>query len=161
MGHAKPDQIIRKARRSFIVEYGCAATLFGLTTAAAFTTPVAPLLYAGYSLATISFLTPEIQRLFIRYKLFPTKLLIVKGLFKQSKKHVYFHSLAYVPDINMKQSRTDRILGIGSISLSVGGPDSKFEIKDIPKPHKVMELIEEYMERSRTSPTPLTQDHSS
>ena len=90
----------------------------------------------------------EIHRLMLRYRFMQDKLVILEGLLKQDKKNIYFHALGFVPDINIKQNIIQRILKYGSISV-VGGMISAFEIKDVSNPHKIMELIENLIEKSK------------
>jgi uncharacterized membrane protein YdbT with pleckstrin-like domain len=75
------------------------------------------------------------------------KLVTIEGLIKQNKKNIYFHPLGFVPDINVKQSRLQRVLGIGTISVTMGGEN--FQIKDVDYPHRIIDIIEERIEASK------------
>ena len=55
--------------------------------------------------------------------------------------------MGFVPDIDIKQSRIQRLLGYGSISITMGG--EHFVIKDLNRPHKVMKMIENQIEESK------------
>ena len=65
----------------------------------------------------------------------------IKGIIKKHHKHVYFHPLGFVPDINVKQGWLQRFLNYGTISIQVS--DEKFKLKDIDDPHFIMKEIEE------------------
>ena len=90
----------------------------------------------------------EFDRMILRYHIGETKLVITHGLIRQSKKHVYYHPLGFVPDLNVHQGTWHRMLGIGTISLK-GGEHNTFEIKNIPNPHKILELIESMIQRHK------------
>ena len=83
-----------------------------------------------------------------RYTILPNKLTIIKGIIKHDKKNVYFHPLGFVPDLNIKQTRIQRMLSYGTIYLKGEGGNT-FTIKDISKPHKVLEMIEELIRKNR------------
>ena len=90
----------------------------------------------------------EVHRLMLRYKVSDEKLIIMNGWIKQEKKNLYFHALGFIPDINIKQNRIQRILGYGAIFV-IGGGTNTFEIKDVSHPHQVMEMIEDLIENSK------------
>lgn len=101
-------------------------------------------------LALVAVGSAEISRQFIRYKITPSKLMVIKGFIKQSKKNVYFHSLAFIPDINVHQSRIQRLLGYGTIHLYGGGNMSeRIEITDINHPKDVLHKMEELVTGTR------------
>jgi len=101
----------------------------------------------GIALSAIG--TAELTRAMIRYKVLPHKLVITHGIIKQKKKNVYFHPLGFVPDLNVKQDRLQRIFNIGTVFL-MSGSESAFELKDIDQPHRILELIEKLIEDNRT-----------
>ena len=75
------------------------------------------------------------------------KLVTIDGIIKQNRKNIYFHPLGFVPDINIKQNRIQRLLNYGTISIVMGG--SNFEIKDVNNPHSIIKIIEEQIEYSK------------
>lgn len=87
-----------------------------------------------------------------QYEITPSKLAIINGVIKRDKKNVYFSPLAFIPDINMQQSRIERLLNYGTVFVR-GGQGNTFEIKHIDQPHKVMKIIEKMIERSKGSMT--------
>ncbi len=142
---------LRKTRKAFLTEYGCGAAMLGLAGINALqgfplsSTLMYPLLGVG----GFSVFWAEFSRWMTRYKIKPSKIEIVKGIVMKHKKNVYFHPLGFVPDINTKQGRVQRLLGYGTIFVSGGGQENSFEIKDINRPHKVMGLIEELIQRNK------------
>ena len=142
---------MRKSRKAFYIEYAC--TIFLLLLLAAFYingTPLRPFLRNFLLIvAAVCFLAPEIARIMTRYKITDEKIIIVHGFIKQDKKNVYFHPLAFVPDLNIKQGRIQRFLGIGTVYLKSGGAENTFEIKDVNHPAKVLELIENLIDDNK------------
>ncbi len=141
---------IRKARRAFLPEYVCGVFLLVLWVILYFKgiklNVLIQILFLGAGM--IAIISGEASRLLLRYRITNKKIIIIHGLFKQLKKNIYFHPLAYVPDINIHQNRLQRILGYGTIFVK-GGSGVSFEIKDVAEPHKVMDLIEELMESNK------------
>ena len=156
--HDSEEKVIlslKKTRKAFLIEYGCGILL---------------LLFSGYftlkgvhfkplfaktiiGLALFSMLSAEYARVLVRYKVTDAKITSVKGIIKQSKKNIYFAPLSYLPNINFKQNRLQRLLRYGTISIS-GIPEEgvisgSFEIKDINNPHKVLEIIEKWVDYYR------------
>mgnify|MGYP001403814703 CR=1 FL=1 len=153
---------LRSSRLGFLVEYGCAAFVFlGLgMLAVQGKTPVMPIKVLGFGVGILAIASAEITRALTRYKISEAKLTIVKGVLKQTRKHVYFHPLGFVPDLNVKQGRISRLLGIGTVYLKAGGNENTFEIKDVNKPHKVLKVIEELIDANKSNPTKSIQKHN-
>ncbi len=144
--------ILRRSRKSFIIEYACALILVGLLITAFFR-GIAVHRYIVYfilGLAAISVLSAEWSRAMVRYIITHPKVIIIKGIIKQSKKNVHFLPLGFVPEINMKQTRLQRLLNYGTIFVHGSGENS-FEIKDIDQPQEVLALIEELIEKNRSN----------
>ena len=141
---------LRKSRKAFLLEYGCAIliiiSLLFLLLRGVTMKPF--LVYLALGLALFAIIYAEINRELVRYKITQSKLIIVTGIIKQSKKNVYWHPLGFVPDINLKQGRIQRILDYGTIFIASGG-DNSLEIKDVNNPHHIMEFIEELIEETR------------
>ena len=140
----------KRSRKSFLLEYACGLFLLVLllitTSKGIHVKPTISYSVLGISLFSLASI--ELSRLMLRYKIMEEKLTIIHGLIKQNKKHVYFHPLGFVPDINTKQSRIQRLLDYGTIFVAGAGGNS-FEIKEVNKPHKVMEIIENLIEKSK------------
>ncbi len=136
---------LRKSRKAYLPEYACALITFVLIILLRFKgLALAPILnYLAFSLIIFSLASAEISRMATRYIITPTKLVVIKGFIKQSKKNVYFHSLAYVPDINISQHRWQRLLGIGRIYIHGGSMGESLTIDDIDNPSAVLKNIEE------------------
>ena len=99
-------------------------------------------------LVLFSLLSPEIIRLMHRYVITDTKLIIINGIIKQHKKHVYFYPLGYVPDLNVKQNRVQRLMNYGTILIRMSATEWA-EVKDIDSPHKIMKILETQIEKNK------------
>ncbi|PIN76988.1 hypothetical protein COV17_00030 [Candidatus Woesearchaeota archaeon CG10_big_fil_rev_8_21_14_0_10_36_11] len=140
----------RKTRKAFIVEYACGSLLliFGiLSYNLKFTFPNS-IRYVVLGLSIFVLGYAEISRYMCRYKITNEKIIISHGLIKHHRKNVYFHPLGFVPDINVKQSQLQRLLGYGTIDVEAGAGKT-FEIKDIEDPHGVMKMIEEHIQKHK------------
>ncbi len=146
----KVIKVFKKTRKAFLIEYSC--TLLLLIFLAYFSLKgitIKPIISKlTYSLAILSLISAELSRIMIRYTILPNKLTIIKGIIKHDKKNVYFHPLGFVPDLNVKQTRIQRMLSYGTIYLKGEGGNT-FTIKDVSKPHKVLEMIEELIRKNR------------
>lgn len=141
---------LKKTRKAFWLEYACGIFLLALL-GIMYLKGVKMNLRAEYfvlGLALFSIGTGEVSRIMHRYKIGETKLMIIDGLIKQNKKHVYFYSLGFVTDINVRQSRMQRLLGYGTIAVEGAGTGT-FKIEDINRPHVIMEEIEKLIEKNR------------
>ena len=139
-----------RTRKAFWVEYLCGIIilillLFSYLTGISLTWKARLFLL---SIALLILIYAELHRIILRYKVTENKLVIINGWLKQDKKNLYFHALGFIPDINIKQSRIQRILGYGAIFV-VGGGTNTFEIKDVSTPHLVMKMIEDLIEKSK------------
>jgi len=149
------DEVIVKlkvSRKAYCIEYACGVLLLALFLL---------LLWNGVALPEILrkiipliiliiFLTPEVQRVMTRYTLTPTKIVIIHGILKKNKKNVYYHPLAFVPDLNVKQGRLERLLDIGTIFIR-SGQETTFELKNINRPHEILEMLEELIRGKKKS----------
>jgi len=141
---------LRKTRKAFLIEYLCGSFLLILilTFALKGVKLQFPAKILIGSIAFVSLVTAEVSRIFTKYKVTKTKLIIIHGLIKQKKKNVYFHPLGFVTDINTKQTRLQRLLNYGTIYVNGGGGNT-FEIKDINNPKKVMDIVEKLIAKNR------------
>ena len=141
---------LRKSRKAFLAEYLCGVGLVALFLYMAWNQfYFGPLSYILLGMAAVAFASAELGRLLVRYNITYSKIVVIKGFLKQSKKNVYFHSLAYVPDINMSQSRIQRILNYGKVYVHGGGLAEPFEISDIDNPKEVLKRIEGLVRHTR------------
>ena len=147
------DEVIktlRKTRKAFLLEYGSGFLLLGLLGFSLFKGLVIHpyFVYFVFGLSLVTIGSAEVSRIFLRYKITESKLTTINGFLKQSKKNVYFQALAFVPDLNIKQSRLQRLLGYGTVYIKSGG-ENTFEIRDIDNPLQIMELIEKLIDYNK------------
>ena len=141
----------KKTRKAYLLEYFCGFFLI-ILVAFAYGKGIAlprPLQFFGFGLAFVSLASAEIGRAFVRYQITPTKITVVKGFIKQTKKNFYFHSLAFVPDISLSQSRIQRVLGYGRVYVHGGGSIEMFEIADVDKPYVILTELEDLIKKTR------------
>jgi len=133
-----------------MLEYGCGLFLLGLLGYSLMKGLIVNQVFVyfvlGLSLTSIGW--AELNRLLLRYKITESKLTTINGFLKQSKKNVYFQALAFIPDLNIKQSRLQRLFGYGTVYIR-SGMENTFEIRDIDKPVEVMELIEKLIDYNK------------
>jgi membrane protein YdbS with pleckstrin-like domain len=144
------DTIIRHSRFAYLIEYTCAIFLAGLLLIAIIIKASLPryFLYAILILALLCLATAELKRLYgDRYKIKETKMEIIQGVINVRKKTIYYHPLGFVPDINVHQSALKRFFDVGTIFIKEG--TSKIEIKDVNAPHKVMTMLEGFIDKNR------------
>ncbi len=142
---------LKKTRKAFLPEYLCGFFLLLLLVFAQVNKVQLPktLNYLVFGIAVVCFASAEFARSFIRYRITPTKVIVIKGYIKQTKKNVYFHSLAYVPDISTSQTRMQRLLGYGRVYIHGGGMAEMFEIEDINNPQKILKQLEDLVKKTR------------
>ena len=148
--HQKVPFTLFRTRKAFWIEYLCGITILVLLIIS-YTSNISLTWKAQLFLLALAMIIlgyTEVHRVMLRYRVLQDKLIIIEGLLKQDKKNIYFHALGFVPDINIKQSVIQRVLGYGAIAV-VGGMISSFEIKDVSNPHKIMEMIEDLIEESK------------
>ncbi len=139
-----------RTRKAFWVEYLCGTVLLAILLVS-YLEGISLIWQAQLFLLMIAvtiFGYTEVHRVILRYRVMKDKLIVIKGLLREDKKNLYFHALGFVPDINIKQSLIQRIFKYGTIFV-VGGMINSFEISDVSNPHKVMEMIEDLIEKSK------------
>ncbi len=143
--------ILRRSRKAFLVEYACGTILLILMGIMYYQEIQLPqkVWYLALIVALASLSVGEISRLFLSYKITNHKITITKGMIKKSVKNVNYHPLAFVPDINMRQTRLQRLLNYGSVYIESGS--SAFDIRDVDRPAEIMQLIEELIQNTRES----------
>ncbi|MBR9683848.1 PH domain-containing protein [Candidatus Woesearchaeota archaeon] len=141
---------LMKTRKAFIPEY--LAGLFLIVLLLIFQYKEIALSvnvkYFVGGLALFSLVSPEITRWMHRYHITDSKLIIISGLIKQHKKHVYFYPLSFVPDLNVRQSRLQRIMNYGTVSIRMSVAEWA-EVKDVNSPHKIMKILEDRVEYNK------------
>lgn len=145
----KVIKLLRKSRKAFLIEYGCGIFLLVLLAAVYLKgIPLKPVVGRFvFGLALVALASGEMNRWFYYYKITNKKIVIIKGIIKQTKKNINYHPLAFVPEIGMKQGRIQRLLNYGTVFVESGG--NSFEIRDVDSPKEVMELIESLIEKTR------------
>lgn len=141
---------LRHSRKAFLVEYFCSLFLFFLLFLAFLQKVEVPdnILHLVLGLGVLGIVGTEVRRYFgDRYRIMPKKLSIMKGVLKVKKKNVYYQPLGFIPDLNIKQSAVQRLLGFGTVYLQVGS--SNLELRDIDDPHQVLKLLENLIEEAR------------
>ena len=141
---------LRKTRKAFLLEYLCALSLLGMAAYSTYAR-LLPLwaVYTFLGIALVALFSAELARLFVRYDITHSKIIVVKGYLKQSKKNVYFHSLAYVPDMNVSQTAIQRLLNYGKVYVHGGGLSEAFEINDINNPQAILKQMEQLVKHTR------------
>jgi len=151
--HAAEEVLMKfkKTRKAYLLEYFCGfflIVLIALAYGKGISLPK-PLQFFGMGLAFVSLASAEIGRAFVRYQITPTKITVIKGFIKQTKKNFYFHSLAFVPDISLSQSRMQRLLGYGRVYVHGGGSTEMFEVADVDKPYIILTELEDLIRKTR------------
>ncbi|HIJ10878.1 TPA: PH domain-containing protein [Candidatus Woesearchaeota archaeon] len=143
-------RVFKKTRRAFLLEYTCAGFVIFLLALAKMKGTALPniVYYPAFGLVGFAVLSAEWSRIITRYKVKENKIEIVKGIIKQNKKNVYFHPLGFVPDLNVEQSRIQRLLGYGTVYVK-GNNENSFEVRDVSRPHKVLSMIEKLIDKNR------------
>lgn len=151
----KVIMVLRKTRKAFLIEYACGLSLLLLLAILSIKgIHLKPhIAKTVIGLAFFSILSVEYARFTTRYKITDAKITYVKGIIKQSKKNIYFAPLSFLPNINFRQSRLQRLLRYGTITIT-GIPEEgvisgSFEIRDINNPNKVLSIIETWIDYYR------------
>ncbi len=140
---------LRQTRKAYITEYFCGVLLLGM---------LGMLYYWEIPLETafmeiiagvgfVALFSAEASRIFTKYHIYTTKFSIVHGVLKQHKKNVYFQPLAFIPDLNVHQSRLQRLLNYGTVFIKTGG--EVFEIKHVNNPQHVLMMIEDLIKQNK------------
>jgi len=90
----------------------------------------------GIILLLIWYLKTKSTKLIITNK----DILFEKGLLSKSRSEV---SIKSIRTVKVKQSFFDRIFGVGSIELYTAGDLPEIEVKGMPDPNKVRDIIKE------------------
>ncbi|MBO4419181.1 MAG: PH domain-containing protein [Oscillospiraceae bacterium] len=86
---------------------------------------------------------------FTRYILTDEKLLIVKGLIKQTEEEIRLYRIL---DMSLTRGLLERIDGVGTIHCcSSDKTASEFDIRRIKEPRKIKEMLSDLVEKQRIS----------
>ncbi len=142
---------LRRSRKAFFIEYFCGVVLLGGLGILALKgiSLGNPFRYFVLGTGFLAMAAPEVSRIFLRYKITPTKVSIIKGIIQQSQKNVHFLPLGFIPEINLQQGRIQRLLDVGTIFIHASGQAS-FEIKDVNRPHEILKMIEDLIKKNRS-----------
>ncbi len=136
---------LTRTRKAFLIEYLCAFTLISLFFVAILKGyNIRPLISITiFSIVGIAVVSTEFSRLLHRCKVTESKVLIINGLIKQSKRHIFITSIT---DIDAKQGYLQRLFGYGDIDIKSASGEKALVIKDINNPEKTMIKLEELIE---------------
>ena len=150
-----PQNIIaslRRTRKAFLPEYFSGLFLLLILFIFNLNKIIIPFKmdYLLVGVAAFAFVSVELSRLLVDYQITPEKIIITKGIIKKHCKNVHFHPLGFVPDINLKQSFIQRLLGYGTVFID-GSGENHLEIKDVNHPQKILSTLEGLIEKNRTT----------
>lgn len=138
---------IRPTRKAFLIEYLCIVFLLGMLIMNYFS-PVINLPQFNYLLLGIAALivgNTEIYRLSRHCLISDSKVLLIDGLIKQSKKHIFIPSIT---DVSSSQDYLQMGLNYGKIKIQSTSGEKAIEIKNVSSPEKVVDLLERLIEKS-------------
>ena len=75
-------------------------------------------------------------------------ILIEKGLLSKHRREV---AIEKVRTVDVKQGFIDRILGVGHLEVYTAGDQYEFEVKGLPNPNKIREIVKKYQNISKES----------
>ena len=75
-------------------------------------------------------------------------ILIEKGLLSKHRREI---AIEKVRTVDVKQGFVDRILGVGHIEIYTAGDLPEFEVKGLPNPNKIREIVKKYQNISEES----------
>lgn len=137
------------SRKSFLLEYSCSLFLlilvgFSLSKGGVLYRMALPL----FALAMFGVISTEVRRTYgDRYNIMQSKLSVVKGILKVKKRNIYYQPLGFVPDLNIRQTFLQRLLGYGTVFVHVG--NTVLELRDVDKPDDVLKMFEHLIEETR------------
>ncbi len=147
----EPILVLRRSRKVFLVEYSCSVLfllLLGISKFRGWNLPD----YFKYfilGIAIIIVVYAESMRFLFQYRITPSKIAIIKGIIKKNHKNIYFRSLRFVPDLNLKQGWIQRVLDYGTVFIESQGEshEHSMEIRDVDHPAEVLRMIEKQIEK--------------
>ncbi len=135
----------RKTRRALWAEYGSGLFLFlllAMSYAKGVNLPPKGYLFVG-GLGLGAIIWAEGYRMLYKYTITKSKILINYGLLRRTRRYIYINSIS---DLDVKQTRIERLLNYGTIHLRATSGESSLELTNIGNPHQIMELVEQQME---------------
>tara|TARA_Y100000310_G_scaffold334436_2_gene414204 strand:+ start:314 stop:805 length:492 start_codon:yes stop_codon:yes gene_type:complete len=143
---------LRRTRKAFLPEYISGFFLLFVLFIFNLNNIAIPfnLNYLLIGVAAFAFISIEVNRKLVDYKITPEKIIITKGIIKKHRKNIHFHPLGFVPDINVKQNFTQRLLNYGTVFIE-GSGENHLEIKDVSNPHKILSTLEDLIDENRTT----------
>ena len=143
---------IKRTRRAFIIEYTCVLILLLLLLFSSSGDISLPnwLNFLSISMAILILVSIEVVRLNHRAVITNSKVLIIDGLLKQTKKHIWIYAIT---DIEMHQNYVQRLLGYGNIHLRSASGQQALHLKNINSPEQIMEKLEELIEKYKNKQT--------
>ncbi|MFH0830216.1 MAG: PH domain-containing protein [Candidatus Aenigmatarchaeota archaeon] len=143
-----PLHILRPARVAFMDVYLLAAVPAILMAALAyFGLPINFWSFpAAGGLALVLIYTVEITRIRSIYKITPNQVVVENGIFKKTRKAVFFNNIV---DVNFKQGYVQRLLNYGTITVGSSGGRTHEEceliFKHVKRPKQYVTEIERAM----------------
>lgn len=142
--------VLKRSRKAYIPEYFCAGALLTLTLVTYLKGIQTHYLFQYYTLgiAALAICSAEISRMFLQYRISKEKISIIKGFIQKNHKNIYFRSLSFVPDLNLKQGRIQRLLNYGTVFIESqsGKSEHSMEIREVDNPKDVLKMLEEFIE---------------
>ena len=142
---------LRHSRKSFLLEYGCSLFLLILVFFSLFKGGnLSKLTWPFLALGMFGFASTEMRRFYgDRYNIMESKLSVIKGIFKVKKRNIYYQPLGFVPDLNIRQTFLQRVVGYGTIFVHVG--NTALELRDVDNPNEVLKMLEGLIEKTKRS----------
>ena len=140
---------LRHSRKAFLLEYLCSFFLFSLAFLSLFKAENSSKITLSFLIiSVVVFFSTELRRFYgDRYNIMQTKLSVVKGIFKVRKRNIYYQPLGFVPDLNVRQTFLERLLGYGTVFVHVW--NTALELRDVDNPHEVLKMFEQLIEETR------------
>jgi len=150
-GEEKVIVTLRHSRKSFLLEYSCSLFLLILMGFSLFKGGnLDRIAFPFFVLAIFGVISTEIRRFYgDRYIIMQTKLSVVKGIFRVKKRNIYYQPLGFIPDLNIRQSFVQRLLGYGTVFVHVG--NTALELRDVDNPDEVLTMFEGLIDQTRRS----------
>ena len=142
---------LRHSRKSFLLEYACSFFLLLLVIFSLFRGgDLSRISLPFLVISTFGVVSTEVRRFYgDRYNIMETKLSVIKGILKVRKRNIYYQPLGFVPDLNVRQTFLERVLGYGTIFVHVG--NTALELRDVDNPHEVLKMFEGLIEKTKRS----------
>lgn len=143
----------RPTRFAFLKDYILAAFLFAsvlaVRMAGLYVYPLA--LYAAIALAVIFIIMAETARLSNSYCVTPSQVIVQEGIVSSHRYSVFMDNIS---DVNVRQSRLQRLLGYGRVIIGSSSGREHMQLKMVARnpqktAHSIERLIHEYAHRKK------------